>query len=287
MRVSPLRVLTAVIAVALGVGAAPAFAGCILFSSFDGLTDGGEPDAAADAPDGNATCDSMPLMGCNPIPAAPPGFAPLIDGDPGEFCGLPSIVFNPAKGDYTDCPKPVWLSSDPVSVVIRAAWTADAIHVHVRVNKATPVAPYPDVTQLYKGDAVELYFVTIDAATGTLATDHAVSVIFAPSTDGKKGLRAPGSTFKGSWVTTADGAGYDVEVSIPSTDLGMTKLTSTRVIHWNVGVDVAHPGDDRFQSFLHYQDLDGGVVSCGTMGGPLKPSVDDRSWCRAELQPPP
>ena len=57
-----------------------------------------------------------------------------------------------------------------------------------------------------------------------------------------------------------------------------------RGVLFNFGVDVVGPAGERYQSFLHYEGVDGGTIWCTDDGVP-KPSVDDRSWCRAELAP--
>ena len=87
MLVLPRRARAAFAAVALGFIVAPAAAGGIFFSSFEGLTDGvddaGPPDGG-----GDAACGHAQATLCKSIPPAPGGFVQVVDGDAAEFCAI-------------------------------------------------------------------------------------------------------------------------------------------------------------------------------------------------------
>ncbi|MEO7590535.1 MAG: sugar-binding protein [Byssovorax sp.] len=283
MLVPPRRARAAFAAVALGFLVAPAAAGCIFFSSFDGLTDGvddaGPPDGGSDA-----ACGQVKVPLCKSIPSAPGGFAQVVDGDAAEFCAIPFTTFDPSGGQYRTCPRPAWLDDAEPRAAVRAAWSAAAIHVHVRVDKATAVAPN-DAGELYKGDAVELFFANVEAPTGALDADHSVTIIVAPPlTVGGPGTLSASKAFTGAWTTRLDATGYDVELTLPWSLLGGALPAANRTIVWNFGIDVAAPSGPRFQSFLRYELPDAGPVWCDDNASP-KPSSNDQSWCQATLSP--
>jgi hypothetical protein len=281
MLFSPKRARAAIVVVALGVAIAPAAAGCIFFSSFDGLTDGGD----AGAPDGgDAACGQVKVALCNSIPRAGSGFVQVIDGDAAEFCAIPSATFDPAGGEFRTCPRPPWLEDAAARAVVHLAWSDAAIHAHVRVDKATPVAP-SDAGEPYKGDAVELFFGNAEAPTGSFADDHVTIFIIAPPLEkGGSGTLSVSRAFNGEWTTRRDDTGYEVELSIPWSALGGASPASGRPILWNLGLDVAGPSGPRYQAFLRYRLPDGGTAWCNDTPAP-KPSVDDESWCHPELAP--
>lgn len=275
------RLRAALTAAALGLGAATA-AGCILFSSFDGLTGGTEDAGAPDG--GDAACGRTQVVLCNEIPRAPNGFAQVVDGDAAEFCALPSTSLTPPKGQYRTCPEPAWLEEAAPRVEVHAAWSDAALHVHVRVDKATEVAPN-DAGELYKGDAVEIFVGNAEAPTGPLTGDHAAQIIVAPpAAEGEPGSLGSSGSFTGAWAARRDEAGYEVELQIPWSFLGGEIPAAGRGVLFNFGIDVVGPAGERYQSFLRYEAADGGTVWCNEVGVP-KPSVDDRSWCRSELAP--
>lgn len=282
MRGLPRRARAALAAVALGLLVAPAAAGCIFFSSFDGLTDG--VDDAGPPDGGDAACGQVKVTLCKSIPPAPAGFAQVVDGDAAEFCAIPFTSFDPSVGQYRTCPRPGWLDDAAPRAAVHAAWSATAIHVHVRVDKAAAVVPN-DAGELYKGDAIELFFGNVEAPTGSLDADHTVTIIVAPpEAQGGTGSLTASKVFNGAWVTRLDAAGYDVELSMPWTLLGGALPAEGRTIVWNFGLDVSAPSGPRFQSFLRYELPDGGALLCEDKASP-KPSINDESWCRAELAP--
>ena len=276
-----LRTRAALMAAALGLASATA-AGCILFSSFDGLTGGTEDAGVPDG--GDAACGRTHLQLCNEIPRAPDGFAQVVDGDAAEFCAIPSGSFAPGGGEYRTCPEPAWLEGAALRVEIHAAWSDAALHVHVRVDKATPVVPN-DAGELYKGDAVEILVGNAEAPTGPLADDHAAQILVAPpAAEGEPGSLGSSGSFSGAWAARRDEGGYDVELEIPWSFLGGEIPAAGRGVLFNFAVDVVGPAGERYQSFLRYEQADGGTLWCNDTAAP-KPAVDDRSWCRPDLAP--
>lgn len=268
--------------------AAACSAGCSLLSSFDGLT-------------GGPACDGEDYIDtCAVIPRAPAGLRQVVDGDGAELCEVESDLFDPAEGHYrtkpqgsSRCPPPDWLTEAAPSAVIRAAWSEAALHVHVRVDKATAIAP-GEADALFSGDAVEIFVGNTEAPTGPLPDDHAGYVIVAPPREpGGAGASASGVVTRVASASRRDDAGYDVELEIPWSSLGGEPPAEGRTVLWNVGIDVAgdeiEPGGQRarFQSFLHYEE-DGKARFCrydDPEDDQRKPSRDDRSWCRARLGP--
>jgi hypothetical protein len=114
-------------------------------------------------------------------------------------------------------------------------------------------------------------------------------IVAPPPTQGGTGKLWASKNFSGAWLTRLDATGYDVELSIPWSLLEGALPAANRTIVWNFGLDVAAPpsGDpprDNYQSFLRYELPDGGTFWCNDKVAP-KPSIDDESWCRAELAP--
>ncbi|MGK4003975.1 sugar-binding protein [Sorangium sp. So ce1036] len=279
----------ALTALAIGLAATSAV-GCSLVSSFDGLT-------------GGASCDREAYVDtCEVIPRAPDGFRHVIDGDRAELCAVESDPFDPLKGVYRSkpdgepsCPPPSWLVEAAPHVVLRAAWSDEALHVHVRVDKATEIV-LGEGEALYDGDAVEIFVGNAEAPTGVLEEDHATYLTFAPPlVPGGEGRSHSGKIAGVSSRARRDHAGYEVEIAIPWASLGGEPPSPGRRILWNVALDVAaeiEPGGERerFQSFLHYKDHAGdGKQRFCRYDDPLhderKPSRDDRSWCTPVLSP--
>jgi len=276
------RACAALLVAALGLCTAPMAAGCIFFSSFDGLTGGTEDAGTPDG--GDAGCSREFLNLCRAIPRAPNGFVQVVDGDAAEFCDIGADDFAPVDGQFRTCPKPSWVAAAAPHATVRAVWSVEALHVQVRVDKATPVMPN-DAGELYKGDAVEIFVGNAEAPTGTLADDHAAQILLAPpAAEGEPGALATGMAFYGEWAARRDEAGYEVEIAIPWSFLGGEIPAAGRGVLWNFAVDVVGSAGERYQSYMRYERGDGETQWCKEPAF-AKPSSDDRSWCRSELSP--
>lgn len=268
--------------------AATSAVGCSLISSFDGLT-------------GGASCEREAYVDtCEVIPRAPDGFRHVVDGDRVELCAVEADPFDPLKGMYrskpdgaSSCPPPDWLVEAAPEVVLRAAWSDAALHIHVRVDKATEIVP-GEAEALYDGDAIEIFVGNAEEPTGSLEDDHATFLTFAPPrVPGGEGRSYSGKIAGVTSKARRDDAGYEVEIEIPWTSFNSEPPTAGRRILWNVALDVAAEIDgkrERFQSFLHYKDYaaDGKQRFCrydDPLHNERKPSQDDRSWCTPVLSP--
>jgi hypothetical protein len=269
-------------AFALGLAAAELAAGCILFSSFDGLTGG--PDDAGTPDNLDSACGQVIVALCKSIPRVPSGWEQVVDGDPAEFCAIPRATFEPEKGEFRTCPKPTWLAEAAPRAVLHAAWSDKALHIHVRVDKATAITPN-EVGELYNGDALEIFAGNVEVPTGSFDADHVLHLILAPPpSEGAPGALSTSKVWSGPWITRRDDEGYDAELEIPWSSLGGEPPAAGRAILWNVGLDVAGPAGERYQSFVRYELPDGGTAWCHEDNLP-KPSIDDRSFCSPELAP--
>lgn len=270
---------------------------CIFVSDFDGLTDGPphEQDAANDAVDGGAeaevdsgdapACTNTQFQLCSTVPAAPPGFAQVVDGLDNEFCQVPAHIFHPLQGSFQTCGTDAdFVDTADATVTTRMVWSSSGIHLFIHAQKDPSIPIVTDPTQLYKGDAVEFLFANRAAPTGNLATDQAVQLIIAPPLpDGGSGYLSSIEPFTSPWVAVRANGGYDVELEVPWSMLGGPTPTSQLGVVLNLGIDIAGPNGERYQSFVHYTLPDGGAVFCKDTSKPT-PSENTLTWCASKLQ---
>jgi hypothetical protein len=168
-------------------------------------------------------------------------------------------------------------------VTMKMVWSTSALHVFVRVEKDPSIPIVTDVSTLYKGDAIELFFANRDEPTGNLATDEAIQLIVAPPEEGGPGYISSQQPFTGEFLALRANGGYVAELSIPWSMLGGPAPSSGLGVVLNLGVDITGPNGERYQSFLEYTLPDGGDLFCKDTSKPT-PSESTLTWCKSTLQ---
>ena len=246
----------------------------------------------ADGTDAPADAPSCPILAGGDVCATIHRFtAPkqILDGAGDEFCDVPATRFVVATGAHPSV-TPAPAAVDTV-VLLRVAWSADALHLHAHVDQAK-IYVAPPVEDIWRGDAIEVFVAGSAMLTGP----------FGPSADGAEQILAspdqsPGSPAR-AWVyvsgsySSAVGpsnfgtrmvpGGYEIELQIPWVDLRATPVSGGGVA-FNLGVDVRQSADvtsgPLLQSFLVYNAA---PASTTCTGG--HPSCDDRTWCLTHLE---
>lgn len=160
---------------------------------------------------------------------------PTIDGDLDEWTDLPGIKLDPK--DHQIRPTDRKLTADEFSGTIKVAWTKDTLYVAADVIDADPfVNPHKD-TNLWRGDAMELYFGFDGPTMETHYAGHQFHLGVSAGDKGENPLvwnwnprpidnnRPPdgGSRMEDAVVASKRSAkGYCVEAAIPLQSLGAT-----------------------------------------------------------------
>lgn len=280
------------------VAAGLAASACVFLSDFDGLTGGQESvtsdagpsdsapsDSAPDDPSDGGACETLQFKLCTGVPAAPNGFQQTVDGLDDDFCHVPTSVFQPKLGVFHTCGADAqFIDAANASVAMRVAWSASGVHFFAAVRKAANIPIVVDTVQLYKGDALELFFANRATPNGNLVTDGAAHLIVAPpGPDGGPGYLSSPSPWTAEWATRLVQGGYDVELVIPWTELGGPAPESGSAVVLDVGVDITGPKGERYQSFLAYTTVDGGQQFCKDNTKPT-PSESTLTWCSSKLE---
>lgn len=230
--------------------------------------DGAVPRADSGVDD-DADVEETPPNDGGVLDAAPPDGAPPDAGDPpictpaaGDYCSqLEPLLAAPVIDGELDC-GPAAVAITPVgwngttampsthSARVAAAWRPNGIYVYVEVNGTS--TPHPSGTDIYCGDAVELYVDhdgTTDASGNYADPGTRQFVVAAPSAASPGTIEAfefSEGNNHGTWETTdlrtvrrADG--YQVEAFITASDLDLTAWAPGPRIGLDVAIDVAAP----------------------------------------------
>lgn len=231
---------------------------------------------------GGDVCSSIPRLAKTPV----------LDGVGDEYCDVPATKLVVANGVLAS-KKPAPSDVDSIAYV-RAAWTSDALWIHVRVEQSTIVAPAPS-DQLYWGDAIELYVSGTNALHGPFDGDTkdpgALHYLIAPGdgTTAPRGITSGAGSVLGSFTSFASRlvtGGYEIEVELLWSQLRGVP-TKGATIGFDFGVDVRKSpsitGGPYFQSFLAFLP-DSTHAGCPSTIPEGIPACDDLTWCRPTLE---
>jgi len=277
--VSGARRAIAVIAIA-----AAAANGCILFSSFDGLSGGvradggGAPEAGAPGDAGvaadGASCSTDTTYAWKDIPRFHGTQA--VDADDADLCVLPATTFLiKNRHCHTHCAPeqaPDWADA---AVTLRLGWSPAGLHLYARIgqpgaNVAALGAP------IDQGDAFE--FLAAPVANGR--ADRAIHVVIAPPLGDIPARVTPSLAPETFAVKRVDG-GYAVELAIAWTALSMPPPDAGRTLPLEMAFDVGAPdGGARYQSVLDFA----GSIACARSCTPPY-TTNDLAWPTPTLDP--
>jgi hypothetical protein len=276
--------------------------------------DAGQPasnDAAPGAGDGASGQDAAPEAGAQPdaseclLPTGQdlcqtlPKFAAasqVVDGVGDEFCGIPAMTFDAVSCPTVDPDPPPAL---PASVSLRVAWSAQAVHLHVRVQDPAIIVQ-PDRARLWNGDSVEIYIAGASGAQLTGAFDGtndggAIQLVLTPPSGA---FPARGEAFFSRFGAHSEidpslyagrliPGGYELELRFPWPSSANPATPGARVaFDFALGVqDAASAGGRQLQCIISDVFVDG-AQACGLAAGTAAaPYCDDRTWCQPELLP--
>lgn len=211
-----------------------------------------------------------------------------VDGLGQEFCSIYATVFNYARSAF-----PVADASGvDASALLRVGWSATGVHLHVHVNHE-PLTATTSPTNIFAGDAVELYLSTTGKLSGPYGpgNDEAVQIIVGPP--GPPGGARSGVFTVGTgpvivldpsqFASRLVDGGYEVELQLSWSDLSEGRDAGVAAAGDSIGFDIACDiarDAGRFQTFLYYTPLtDGGRDAAPTLcHGLPEPYCDDRTW---------
>lgn len=247
------------------------------------------------------TAPPCPILGGGDVCKKIPKFTAskqILDGVGDEFCDVPATRFLASSAAYMD-PDPPPSGIDTITYV-RAAWSSEGLHVHVRVEQSL-IFPPRATEEIWRGDAIELFAAGYSALhgryDGTSADPGAIQVIAAPaSADGAVAQRAEfftSSTFGAfsAYATRLLPGAYEVEVKFLWSDLKGVPGSGVNVA-FDLGVDVRQsaspPKTPILQSFVGFKSdtpTDAAPFPCNPITRPKgHPSCDDLTWCTPTLE---
>lgn len=249
---------------------------------------GAQPDASECLlPTGQDLCQTLPKF---------TAASQVVDGVGDEFCGIPAMTFDAVGCPTLDPDPPPAL---PASASLRVAWSAQAVHLHVRVQDPAVIVQ-PDRARLWNGDSVEIYIAGASGAQLTGAFDGtndggAIQLVLTPpsgafpargeaffSRFGAHSAIDP-SLYAGRLVP----GGYELELRFPWPASANPATPGARVgFDFALGVqDAASAGGRQLQCIISDVFVDG-AQACGLSAGtPAAPYCDDRTWCQPQLLP--
>jgi hypothetical protein len=248
-----------------------------------------EPDAAVcSTREDQDVCTALPRFTANQV----------VDGAGDEFCDIPAKVFAVVACPTLDPSTPPAL---PGRVVLRVAWSTQALHLHMHVSDPTVIVQ-ADPARLWNGDAVEIYIAGASGAdlhgvyTGT-DDGGAVQLVLAPpsapfATRGEAflsrfGAHSPIDPALYAGRLVADG--YELELRYPWAASAAPALAAGRVA-FDLAINVqdrSDAGGRELQCMISSGDVFvDGSEACGLAAGePAQPYCDDRTWCQPQLSP--
>jgi hypothetical protein len=279
--------------------------GCTLLIGANGIsggiatTDGGadtgaSPDAS-DAGELDADCLLLVSDGGDVCATIPPFVGvQTVDGVGSEFCAIPATKFVVAQGLDQVNPQ----NAEQVATVayIRVGWSADAIHMDIRVEQ--PVVTPPPLGDPAVGDAVEVFLSPSSLLHGYTGPGYDVGaqiVCGAPAPAqppfAEMSYFPPGAfdiLDAGQFAARQIDGGYELEIELSWADLATYTqgLSLLPVAGSTIGLDFAYDvgagdGGRLFQSTYSFH------AHTGDSGCPQYdfPFCDDRTWCTPALSP--
>lgn len=227
--------------------------------------------------------------------------AQSLDGYGDEFCGIPGFELNfrnAARGN----------SDLPQSMVMRVAWSAEALHLYAEVEDSE-VVTNDQIEYLWSGDVVELYLAPrpLDQLEGFFSGRvDGVQLLIAPPTASNPARAArlfwlPNEQNPDSYVQVreeltsgfaarATRAGYTVEARLPWSMFGprTPEIEKGLRIAFDVGLSTANAGsignanDGRQGAAVLYA----GPAAAGlnTCSGDQMPWCNSTTWCSTTLE---
>jgi hypothetical protein len=249
---------------------------------------GAQPDASECLlPTGQDLCQTLPKF---------TAASQVVDGVGDEFCGIPAMTFDAVSCPTLDPDPPPAL---PASASLRVAWSAQAVHMHVRVQDPTIIVQ-PDRARLWNGDSVELYIAGASGAQLTGAFDGtndggAIQLVLTPPSGA---FAARGEAFFSRFGAHSEinsslfagrlvPGGYELELRFPWPASANPATPGARVaFDFALGVqDSAGAGGRQLQCLISDVFIDGSEA-CGLPAGTAAaPYCDDRTWCQPLLLP--
>jgi hypothetical protein len=251
-----------------------------------GICGGAAGDAGDAGSDTAVLC--VPPEGGDPCIAIPKlNGVQTVDCMPTEFCGVPVWTLEAPSG-----------GASPAAVGLQVAWSDAGLHAFVSVRK-WPIFPVT-TTDLYNGDAIELFVAASSADLLGLQNDDSIHFAVAPPQPGAPGGEAiffqpnegqmeyvaPGGIYLGCLVPDA---GYDIEIQMPWS-LPWLPPTAPPVAGGTIGfdfaVDVKASTGARMQTFEDAGPApdSGAANQCVLIAEPEAPYCDDRSFCRPTVR---
>ncbi len=255
---------------------------------------GGAVDAGPDASDA-ADANAESFAACTPPEGGDPCTAiprlsgvQTLDCVPTEFCDVPAWRFDAPSG-----------GASPATVSLQVAWSDAGLHVFVAVEK-WPVLP-ATTTDLYTGDAIELFVAASSASLqGQLGDDavHFVGTPPPPNTGlggqatffqpnlGPMGYPAPSGIFVGCVIPNV---GYDLEIQLPWT-LPWLPQTAPPVAGATMGFDFAVDAKPENANVVQTFEYVGPAPDAGAANQCVvnalaeAPYCDDRCSCRPTVR---
>ncbi len=257
-----------------------AVSGCSLFWGLDGLEGHAPPrdagsDLAMQPGDSSATNDARP-DGVSHEASATEGGGP---GDANPACtpptpatlddctGIAALPAAPVIDGVLDCGVPLWpmplqgwSGSSPIPPTVQAslaiAWRTDGLYFFVSVTGLGPTRyPPPPATEMWCGDAVELYVDDDGQYTNPPGYDQPGTmqlIAEAPSdamtSTATGGMFVDGSQiapWTGEFTVVRTGDGFDAEAFVVASNLGLSSWTLAQQAHvgMNVAVDIGDPAN--------------------------------------------
>lgn len=186
------------------------------------------------------TCEGSTANLCASLPRFTG--AQTVDGDPEEFCNVPYQVMTPQNAGFISgqTGAPVTADGKTSQAIVRAAWSATFLHVHVRVvDPKIAVSAAAD----YNKDNVQLFYAPTAPLSGEVTSGSPLSsgagqLFMIP---GNGDLIAPTSRFVVTYTQTGyeyaarlTNDGYEVEAKIP----WRTTLAANATVGFDVMVGV-------------------------------------------------
>lgn len=165
-----------------------------------------------------------------PTPQTPSGcqFSPTVDGQLNEWAWNQGLPWNTVN-------KTVWGNAYGATASFKTLWDPNNLYIGVTVtdSQLTPTGASP----VWEYSAVEVFIDTTDSKTVTVNnTDFQYIFGWNDTTPSEANGRTAGVSMKTATIP----GGYVVEASIPCTTLGLSSLSSGKVLGFDVGVDVNH-----------------------------------------------
>jgi hypothetical protein len=248
-----------------------------------GVAPGDAGDAGSDAavtctpPEGGNPCTTIPRL----------NGVQTVDCVPAEFCDVPVWTLAAPSG-----------GASPAAVRLQVAWSDAGLHAFVSVRK-WPVFPVT-TTDLYDGDAIELFVAASSASLLGQQDDDSIHFVGAPPPQGTPGGEAiffqpnegpmeyvaPDGISAGCLVPDA---GYDLEIQMPWSLPWLPQTAppaAGATIGFDFAADVKPVTGSRVQTFEVVSPTpDAGAANqCAVNGLAEAPYCDDRCFCRPTVR---